>query len=130
MRLLLDTCAIIWAISAPRRLSRAARSALEDPAAEINYSPLSCAEVAWGVQRGRISIDRHWKLWFRHNVELNGWEGVPVELDIVEEAYSLPDPFHPDPVDRILVATARRRGMHLLTADSKILGYPHVPTIW
>ncbi len=130
MKLLLDTCAIIWAISAPRELSQKAKLALENPEAEVSYSPMSCAEVAWAVQRKRISIDRHWKLWFRHYVDLNGWKGVPVDLEIVEEAYSLPGPFHSDPIDRLLVATARLQGFHLVTGDKKILTYPHVRTIW
>jgi PIN domain nuclease of toxin-antitoxin system len=75
-------------------------------------------------------IDRHWKLWFRYHVDLNGWEGVPIDLEIVEEAYSLPEPFHSDPVDRLLVATARLGDFRLVTGDEKILAYPHVRTIW
>jgi PIN domain nuclease of toxin-antitoxin system len=130
MRVLLDTCAIIWAVSMSKKLSKKARSVIEDPEAEIFYSPMSCAEVAWGVQRKRIVIDRHWKLWFRHYVELNGWQCVPIDLDIVEEAYSLPEPFHSDPVDRLIVATARLQGLQVMTADQKILLYPHVQTVW
>ena len=46
MKVLLDTCAIIWAIALPRELSAKARSVLEDPETEVYYCPLSCAEVA------------------------------------------------------------------------------------
>lgn len=130
MKLLLDTCAIIWAVSAPQFLSKKAKSVLGLPEAEICYSPMSCAEIAWASERKRIVIDRHWKIWFRHYVDLNRWRAVPIDLDIVEEAYSLPAPFHADPIDRLLVATARLHGMHLVTGDQKILGYPHVRTIW
>jgi len=130
MNLLLDTCAIIWAVSDPDCLSKPARSALADETAEVCYSPISCAEIAWAVQRKKIAIDRHWRLWFRHYVELNGWEEAPIDLNIIEEAYSLPEPFHADPADRILVATARLRGCHLVTGDRKILLYPHVRTLW
>jgi PIN domain nuclease of toxin-antitoxin system len=44
------------------------------------------------------------------------------------EAYSLPSPFHRDPVDRVLVATARSYQATLLTADERILTYSHVRT--
>jgi PIN domain nuclease of toxin-antitoxin system len=71
-----------------------------------------------------------WKLWFRHFVGASGWECLPVDLDVVEEAYSLLEPFHADPVDRLLVATARMHGLHLITADEKILAYPHVRALW
>lgn len=130
VRLLLDTCTIIWAISEPDKLSARAHSALTDPEAEISYSPLSCAEVAWATERGRIEIDRHWKTWFRHYVRLNAWLEMPIDLSIVEEAYSLPGSFPADPVDRILVATSRLKGLMLVTADRKILDYPHVQSLW
>jgi PIN domain nuclease of toxin-antitoxin system len=42
----------------------------------------------------------------------------------------LPDDFHKDPADRILVAIARRYEIPLVTCDAKILNYPHVKTIW
>ena len=59
-----------------------------------------CAEIACAAERGRIEIDRHGRLWFRHYVELNGWTVLPIELESVEEAYALPAPFHRDPADR------------------------------
>ncbi len=130
MRVLLDTCAIIWAVAVPDQLSAQARSVLKDPETEAFYCPMSCAELAWAVARKRVQLDRHWKLWFRHYVGESGWECAPISLDIVEEAYSLPEPFHSDPVDRFLVATARIHDLHFITGDEKLLLYPHVRTIW
>jgi hypothetical protein len=34
-----------------------------------------------------------------------------------------------DPVDRLLIATARLEKMTLVTMDGKILGYPHVQSL-
>ncbi len=130
MKLLLDTCVIIWAVSEPDRLSKEARLLLLHPDAEILVSVISCAEIACAAERGRIQLDRHWKTWFRHFVELNGWLAVPVDLEIMEEAYSLPEQFHQDPADRIIVATARKYSCRLVTADQKLLKYPHVLTDW
>lgn len=96
----------------------------------ISARALSCAELACAVQRGRTELDRHWKPWFRHFTELNHWSCVDISLDIMEEAYSLPETFHRDPADRIVVATARALNAPVVTADEKILGYPHVDTIW
>lgn len=130
MRLVLDTCTILWAISAPEELSNRAKKLLEDEVSEVMVTPMSCAEIACLVGRKRIQLDRHWKLWFRHFVERNGWNVVPVDLPIVEESYSLPGEFHADPVDRILVATARLYDARLVTADQKIRAYPHVRSEW
>lgn len=130
MNLLLDTCALIWAISEPERLPDGVRHALEEPGAVVSVSPISCAEIACAVASGRIAIEGHWRSWFRRHVEANGWTSIAIDLDVVEEAYSLPEPFHRDPADRILVATARLARMPIVTADRRILEYPHVQTLW
>ena len=130
MKLLLDTCCIIWAISLPVALSRTAKTSLLADEAEVHVSAISVAEIACAVERGRIVIDRHWKKWFRHYVSLNKWRVDSIDLDIMEEAYSLPETFHADPADRIITATARLKNYTLLTADRKILSYPHVNAIW
>ena len=41
----------------------------------------------------------------------------------------LPDGFHRDPADQIIVATALEQQIPLVTSDAKILAYRHVPTI-
>jgi PIN domain nuclease of toxin-antitoxin system len=130
VKLLLDTCAVIWVVSQPESLSTNSKRTITDPDAEIFVSVISCAEIACAVERGRISLDRHWKSWFRDYSELNGWRPVPIDLRIIEEAYSLPEYAHRDPADRIIVATARRFQLHIVTADRRMLNYPHVETIW
>ena len=126
MRLLLDTCAILWAVSDPDQLSPRAKKYLVADDTEVLVSPMSCAEICCLVEKKRIRLDRHWKLWFRHYIEKNGWQPVPVDLPIIEESYSLPGDFHSDPVDRILVATARFFDALIITGDQKIIAYPHV----
>ena len=130
MKILLDTCAIIWTVSCPEHLTETARSAISSKSTEMFVSPISCAEIACLSERRRIELDRHWKTWFNHFVELNGWTVVPIDLKIVQEAYSLPGQFHDDPADRIIVATARSNEFHVVTSDRKILDYPYVKTIW
>lgn len=130
MNVLLDTCCVIWAVSQPSELSRVAASTLTDEDTGVFVSAISCAEVACLADRGRIELDRHWKTWFNENLERNGWESLDITLDIVQEAYSLPGTFHADPADRIITATARINDLVILTADQKILSYPHVTTLW
>jgi PIN domain nuclease of toxin-antitoxin system len=130
MKLLLDTCCIIWAISQPSAISKTSKKFLIAGESEIHVSVISVAEIACAVDRGRIVIDRHWKKWFRHFINLNDWQVDSIDLDIMEEAYSLPETFHADPADRIITATSRLRNYTLLTADKKILSYPHVNAVW
>ena len=130
MKLVLDTCAILWSVSDPARLPDPVAEALVLGDTEVCVSAISCAEIACASERGRLELDRHWRLWFRHYVERNAWTVFPIDLEVVEEAYALPEPFPRDPADRLIVATARRLRAPVVTADARMLGYPHVKTLW
>ena len=52
------------------------------------------------------------------------------EPRVATAATTLPELFHPDPVDRVLVAQAGALGVPPVTADSKIRNDPHVQTLW
>jgi PIN domain nuclease of toxin-antitoxin system len=118
MRVLLDTCAILWSILEPEHLGKEATEILTSETTEVVVSSISCAE------RSRIALDRHWKLWFRHFTRLNGWQVLDIGLSQVEEAYSLPEYTNRDPADRIISATARLLQCPIVTADTRMRGYP------
>ena len=82
------------------------------------------------MERSRISLDRHWKSWFRHFIQLNGWQLVDIDLKIMTEAYSLPEYTNRDPADRIIVATARVFQCPVVTADRRIPEHAHVDAVW
>ena len=95
MKLILDTCAILWAISKSSELSTKAKNHITDISNEIYVSAISCAEIACLSDRNRIELDIHWKLWFRkYVVDLNNWKVFGVDLQIMAEAYSLPGEVH------------------------------------
>jgi PIN domain nuclease of toxin-antitoxin system len=48
---------------------------------------------------------------------------------VAAEVAALPDSFHRDPADRILVATARIQGATLLTQDERIIKSGLVATV-
>lgn len=127
--LLLDTCAILFLSTDDPVLTPAVKN-LIGQTDEIFVSVITVAELACLCQKDRIDLGMHWKPWFRKAVQLNGWQVLPVSWEIMEEAYSLPEDFHPDPADRMLVATARVHRLSLLTTDRKILNYPHVDSFW
>ena len=130
MNVLLDTCAMIWCVSEPEKLSTAARTTLQSPDSRVYVSAISCAEVACLSEAGSIATVPHWRTWFNTAIADNGWSVADVDLETVAEAFSLPGDFHRDPADRFITATARLNRMVLLTADRKILDYPHVQSLW
>jgi PIN domain nuclease of toxin-antitoxin system len=52
-----------------------------------------------------------------------GLRWLPLAMDVAVAAAYLPEPFHKDPADRLLVATARTHGATLVTSDRRILAY-------
>jgi PIN domain nuclease of toxin-antitoxin system len=55
---------------------------------------------------------------------------MPVDAEIAIKSVDLPGDFHKDSVDRMIVATARKLAVPLVTKDEKIRSYAHVKTIW
>jgi PIN domain nuclease of toxin-antitoxin system len=49
---------------------------------------------------------------------------------ILMESCELSPPFHGDPADQMIAATARHLGATLVTRDGRLRGYPHVQTLW
>ncbi|MCE9613281.1 MAG: type II toxin-antitoxin system VapC family toxin [Lentisphaerae bacterium] len=130
MNVLLDTCTVIWSASEPDCLSEPARNVLRARDTAVYVSPISCAELCCLQDRKRIAIQGHWKTWFNRCLDDNQWRVLDITLAVLMEAYSLPETFHRDPADRILVGTARLHDLRVVTADRRILDYPHVKTLW
>ena len=126
MSLLLDTCAILWLAGDTARLSPQARERVSDPLEIVHVSAITAAELACLVAKDKVGLPVHWRQWFRNVIADNGWVVLSVDLETIEEAYNLPGDFHPDPADRVLVATARLNHLVLVTGDKKITDYPHV----
>lgn len=129
MNVLLDTCAILFLSLDDPCVGQSTRTIL-DNAETVSISPISAAELACLQDQGRIELPMHWRLWLREAVKRNRWDTLPITLEIMEEAWSLPGNFHADPADRILTGTARKENRLLLTTDQKIRDYPHVRAEW
>jgi PIN domain nuclease of toxin-antitoxin system len=79
------------------------------------------------VEYGRLRLDRTVGLWIGAPALAHpGVSLVPLSPEIVVESTQLPPPFHRDPADQLLVATARVLGCPFLTEDSKITAYAQV----
>jgi len=130
--IVLDTAVWLWHLSDPGRLTARARRALaaEEPASGVVISAISVWEVAVKIQLGKLTLDRDPRSWFALARAYPGTAVLPVDpVDALESAL-LPEPFHRDPADRIIVALARRLRAPLVTSDRAIRAYRHVKTIW
>ena len=98
----------------------------EHQGAGLGVSIISCWEAAKLVERGRLELTMPVERWIEQALTYPGVELLQLTPRIVVESTQLPGEFHRDPADQILAATARVYDIPLLTADSKLLDYPHV----
>jgi len=130
MPYLLDTCAILFIAGGTSDLSTRTVELIDSASpAEVFVSAISLAEIACLQERGRISLESHWRTWWHELLGKTGWTSLPINDQVMAEAYSLPAPIHRDPADLVLIATARLERLTLVTTDRKILDYPHVGTL-
>jgi PIN domain nuclease of toxin-antitoxin system len=122
MRLLLDTCTLLWAAGESERLSPRASELLADPSNEMFVSVASLWEIVVKYNRGRLDLAVPPDEWFRTSVTTRSV--LDIELGDVEAVYRLGPPTgHADPFDRLLIGTAQRRGLVVVTPDSSFRGY-------
>ncbi|MBQ7684371.1 MAG: type II toxin-antitoxin system VapC family toxin [Bacteroidaceae bacterium] len=128
MRYLLDTHAAVWLLTKDSRLPRhLLESALycED---DFSVSEATLIEILQLQQGGRIDT-LHRPATVRKTLA-DDWNVniLPISTDILELLYDIPVPEtpkgrHSDPFDRIIIATAIKRGMTLVSADTKFPWY-------
>ena len=128
MRLLLDTHVWVWTQEQPERLGPRTKRLVLGAEHENGVSPVSTLEIARFAAAGEIELSIPLADWVTHSMADLAAHTIALSHEVALEAYALPGSFHRDPADRVLVATARRNGLTLVTADDRILAYPHVRT--
>ena len=132
MPTLLDTHAWVWWVTEDRRLSARARSRIATSLSkqDLWISLISVWEVAKKVEKQHLVLDRALDQWLDAAVTRSGLGIWELTRTILVQSCELPQPFHGDPADQILVATARHRGAVLITKDQRIRRYPHIQSLW
>lgn len=122
MKLLLDTHLLLWAAGEPKRLSKQARTLIDNPDNVLLFSAASLWEVAIKRGLGREDFKVDARL-LRRGLLDNGYGELPINSAHVVATESLP-PIHKDPFDRVLVSQATVEGVTLLTIDPLVSQYP------
>jgi PIN domain nuclease of toxin-antitoxin system len=120
---LLDTNVLIWIATGDRRLSPKVRRRLENNGiSHCSASVLSLWELGCAVERRRLRFNRTvTQIW--HDLLRFGLVEHPVTAEAVIDALALSN-LSNDPMDRLIVATARTSGAVLVTSDAAILDWP------
>lgn len=120
----------MWWVSAPSRLSPAAKSAIEYTK-KAGLCPISCWEISTKVAAGKLELDRDVELWVKQALARPLIALLEMTADIAVAAGRLGlQGFHGDPADRLIVATAIELGVELVTKDKNIREFAGVKTVW
>ena len=118
----LDTHAWIWWVDGDPRLDRRTADALDalPPDDRPCLCDISLWEVAMLVALGRLELPQSFERWLDAATDPRTVSILPITAPIAVALARLPDTFHRDPADRVIVATCRALGRALVTRDRAI----------
>jgi PIN domain nuclease of toxin-antitoxin system len=123
--LLLDTHIWIWFSLGDAQLSKKVSQQINQAIQEGNIciSAISLWELAMLESKKKITLAAPCLEWIKKNLHELRLRVIPLIPEIVVDSCSLPDGFHADPADRLIIATARVENLTLISKDSAILSY-------
>lgn len=125
MRILLDTHALLWALSAPHRLPATLAAAIRDPDNAVYVSAASVWEIALKTELGKLraAVDE-----IVTEAKAVGFDELAITHAHAKRVGSL-RAHHRDPFARMLVAQALEEGLTIATRDPAFEPYK-VATLW
>jgi PIN domain nuclease of toxin-antitoxin system len=129
--ILVDTHVVVWLALEPARITRKAKTAIDDARQNANglaISDITLFELSTLARKGRIQLGISLES-FLQEVEAR-FVVLPIGSRACAQAIALPVAYPKDPADRIIGATALVNGLSLVTADREIRRSRAVQTIW
>ena len=116
----------------PQKLSPKVKRLIEDVAKyeEILLSAISPWEFSKLLEKGKLGISCDPEDWLTTALEMPKLRVVHLSPLLAYRSTALPQPFHNDPADQIIVASAREENATILTKDENIRAYKHVRCLW
>ena len=131
--IVIDTHVLVWWASGSKLLSATAAKLIRDTLdndGKVIVSCISVWEISMLIEKGRLALTMDVAHWLHEITQIDGIHFMPVDNEIAIQSTTLPGKLHKDPADRMIVATARKLAMPLVTADEKIRAYKQVKTVW
>jgi len=131
MKALLDTHVLLFWLGDSSRLSPAQADVLGQatPEAPLWVSDITLWEIATFVSLGRIRLDLPLRDWLETATAPPLVQRMGISPAVAAAVTALPDSFHRDPADRLIVASAQLLGATLLTQDYRIIEADLVPIL-
>ena len=120
MDLLIDTHVWIWWIGRITRLPKAVMDALDRASERPLLSVASLWELSILVELGQVELAPNPDQWLDIAVHPQTVRLAQITHSVARELFRFPKQFPRDPVDRMIIATARALNIPLLTYDKRI----------
>jgi len=132
MKYMLDTHTWIWWHMNPQKLSQKVKKLVGNTNRydEILLSAISPWEFSKLLEKKKIGISCDPEDWINSALDMPKFRLIPLSPVLAYRSTVLPQPFHSDPADQIIVATAREENATILTKDERILTYKNVRSLW
>lgn len=128
-RLLVDSHTFLWFVNDDPRLSKVAQGLIENPDAEVLFSPASVWELSIKVRLGRLNLRPTVVEFFKEQARRNDFTLLPIELRHLAPIATMPL-HHGDPFDRLLIAQAIVEGVPLVSGDAAFDAYEGLRRLW
>ncbi|CAG5067722.1 hypothetical protein DYBT9623_00444 [Dyadobacter sp. CECT 9623] len=123
MNYLLDTHTIIWALTAPEKLSKTASRILSDSNNNIFVSAISFWEISLKFSLGKLTISNYRPELFPQACLATGFQIIDLQYVTASTYHNLSPIHHKDPFDRMLIWQAISSQYTLVTGDNSIHAY-------
>lgn len=128
MKALLDTHAALFSWIEPERLSDTARKVILNTANQLFFSQVSVLEITLKYKFGKLPLPEPPEQYLPLKLQQFNFTYLPLNDSDIYEILQLPND-HKDPFDWLLLASARRNKLPLISKDQAFKSYP-VRLIW
>ena len=128
MKVLMDTHALLWAVSGDRKLGEKAAETFIDPETDLFFSMAGYWEICIKVSLNKLRLTENWRETIQKEMSLNGIRWLNIQKNHCEVLLNLPY-HHRDPFDRLLIAQASVEKMTIMTKNAAFGKY-RIPLLW
>ena len=123
--LLLDTHVWIWYAIGSNEINQSLRKEIGNAIKNNNVyiAAISLWEISMLESRRCLILEMPCLEWIKNAIDYTHAQILRLSPEIAVESCNLPDAFHDDPADRLIVATARVEALSIVTRDKRILDY-------
>jgi PIN domain nuclease of toxin-antitoxin system len=123
MNYLLDTHSLIWAVCMPEKLSKTAKSIIQDAENDILVSVVSLWEISIKHSLGKLSLEGLLPEDFLNAATATGLSVIGLEAESAATMYRLAATYHRDPFDRMLIWQSIVQNYTLISKDEQVHEY-------